>query len=49
MADASDTGTQGADYKAHEQSWNGFKAMMTWGTLGAFLVGAIVVLLIAPK
>ena len=41
--------TQGAEIQQHEKSWNGFKAMMLWGTVIAFLVGAGVVLLIAQK
>ncbi len=41
--------TQGADFQAHAQTWEGFKAMMVWGTVGAFLIGALVVFLIAPK
>lgn len=45
-----DTGeTQGAELQAHQQTWSGFKAMMTWGTLAAALLGALVVFLIAPK
>ena len=45
-----DTGnTQEAENQQHQQSCNGFKAMMTWGTLVAFLIGAGVVLLIAQK
>ena len=31
----------------HEQTWEGFKAMMFWGTIGCALVGAFVVFLIA--
>ncbi len=44
MADTVDTN---AEIKAHEHTWHGFKAMMTWGTIGAFLVAALVVFLIA--
>jgi len=44
MADTVDTAEQ---IKAHEQTWNGFKAMMTWGTVGVALVAALVVFLIA--
>lgn len=40
--------TTGAGAQA-ENTWTGFKAMMTWGTVGAALVGALVVFLIAPK
>ena len=40
---------QAREVRAHEQTWSGFKAMMTWGTVGAFLIGALVVFLIAPK
>ena len=35
------------DNKAHEQTYSGFTAMMKWGTVAAFLVGLIVVFLIA--
>jgi hypothetical protein len=44
-----DTETAGEQLKAHENSWNGFKAMMTWGTLVVALIGFGVVCLIAPK
>jgi hypothetical protein len=47
MADTGENNT--TEIKQHEQTWSGFKAMMTWGTLGAFLVGLLVVFLIAPK
>jgi hypothetical protein len=40
--------TNGAGAQA-ENTWTGFKAMMTWGTVGAALIGALVVFLIAPK
>lgn len=35
------------DLKAHEQTYSGFTAMMKWGTIASFIVGAIVVLLIS--
>lgn len=35
------------DLKAHEQTYSGFTAMMKWGTVAAFIVGAIVVLIIS--
>jgi len=41
--------SNGAEIQQHEQTWSGFKAMMTWGTLVVFLIGAGVVLLIAQK
>jgi len=37
----------GMDMKAHAGTYDGFLAMMKWGTLAAVLVGAIVVVLIA--
>ena len=40
--------TQGAEMKAHAQTWTGFKAMMLWGAVGAFAIGFFVVFLIAP-
>ena len=39
----------GVELQAHQQSWSGFKAMMFWGALGAFVIGFAVVLLIAHK
>jgi hypothetical protein len=42
-----DTGDNAAQLNAHEQTWNGFKVMMTWGTVAAALVAALVVFLIA--
>ncbi|MCW3834541.1 aa3-type cytochrome c oxidase subunit IV [Sphingomonas canadensis] len=42
-------GENGAELQAHEQTWTGFKSMMTWGTVIAALIGAFVVFLIAPK
>jgi hypothetical protein len=48
MAEIGNT-NQGGEIQAHQQTWSGFKAMMTWGTLAAFLIGAFVVFLIAPK
>ncbi|MBB4838170.1 MULTISPECIES: aa3-type cytochrome c oxidase subunit IV [Sphingomonas] len=44
-----DTGDNAAQLKAHEQTWNGFKAMMTWGTVGVALIAALVVFLISAK
>ena len=44
MADTSETRDAG---NQAEQTWTGFKTMMTWGTVFCFLVGAGVVLLIA--
>lgn len=45
-----DTGeNHGAELQQHQATWSGFKAMMTWGTLVSFLLGAFVVFLIAPK
>lgn len=35
------------DMKAHSETYSGFTAMMKWGTIASFLVGAIVVLLIS--
>jgi hypothetical protein len=46
MADGFDSAEQ---VKAHEQTWNGFKAMMSWGTVGAALIAALVVFLISGK
>lgn len=45
-----DTGeNHGAETQAHEQTWSGFKTMMTYGTIISFAIGAFVVFLIAPK
>ncbi|MET0309182.1 MAG: aa3-type cytochrome c oxidase subunit IV [Sphingomonas sp.] len=44
-----DTGDKGAEIKAHEQTWQGFTAMMTWGTVGVAIIAAFVVFLIASK
>lgn len=44
MAETVDTN---AEVQTHERTWNGFKAMMTWGTVGVFLVAMFVVFLIA--
>ena len=41
--------THGAEVQTHERTWSGFKAMMTWGTIISFAIGAFVVFLIAPK
>ena len=37
----------GDDYKAHAETFTGFTALMTWGTIGSFAIGAFVVFLIA--
>jgi len=43
-----DTGNKPVDdYKAHAETFSGFTALMTWGTVGSFLIGALVVFLIA--
>ena len=43
-----DTGeNQGNDFKAHAETFKGFTSLMTWGTIGSALVGALVVFLIA--
>lgn len=42
-----DTGESTTDIKAHEQTFNGFAQMMTWGTVAVALVAAFVVFLIA--
>ena len=41
-----DTGDHGMDYPAHEKTWGGFTAMMTWGTVACALVDALVIFLI---
>ena len=40
-------GTGDGDLKAHEKTFEGFTALMTWGTIGSFAIGAFVVFLIA--
>jgi hypothetical protein len=45
----SDTTKGTADTKAHVDTWVGFKAMMTWGTVAAAIIAAFVVVMIAPK
>ena len=40
-------GSNSGDLKAHENTYSGFTAMMKWGTIASFLVGAIVVLIIS--
>ncbi|HYZ47333.1 MAG TPA: aa3-type cytochrome c oxidase subunit IV [Sphingomonas sp.] len=35
------------DIKTHEQTYSGFTALMKWGAAAAFLVGLIVVSIIA--
>lgn len=47
MAETGDN--NGAQIQAHQQTWAGFKTMMVWGTVASFLIGALVVFLIAPK
>ena len=42
-----ETGNSSVDLQAHERTWVGFKAMMTWGTVVSFLVAAFVVFLLA--
>lgn len=42
-----ETGDGSAEYQAHERTWRGFTAMMTWGTVAVALVAAFVVFLIA--
>ena len=45
MAETGDN--QGSDFKAHAETFSGFTKLMTWGTIGSALVGALVVFLIA--
>lgn len=47
MADTADNHADAHPVEQHEQSWEGFKAMMFWGTIGSALIGAFVVFLIA--
>lgn len=42
-----ETESSGTELLQHEKTWSGFKAMMLWGTIVCFAVGAGVVLLIA--
>lgn len=44
MADTGDTGT---DLQAHEATFQGFTALMKWGTIASVLLAALVVFLIA--
>lgn len=44
MADSIDSG---AELQAHQATFAGFTSLMKWGTLGAVLVAALVVFLIA--
>ena len=37
------------DYKAHNQTYAGFRNLLTWGTILSALTGIIVIFLIAPK
>lgn len=45
MADAGNN--PGDDFKAHAETFKGFTALMTWGTIGSALIGGLVVFLIA--
>ncbi|MES2442731.1 MAG: aa3-type cytochrome c oxidase subunit IV [Pseudomonadota bacterium] len=48
MADTADNHAGAThEIEQHEQTWDGFKTMMVWGTVGCALVGALVVFLIA--
>jgi hypothetical protein len=44
---ANSAGGSGMDMKAHEQTYVGFLGLLKYGAIASFLVGAIVVLLIA--
>jgi hypothetical protein len=35
------------DINAHEQTYSGFTALLKWGTIASFIVGLIVVFIIA--
>jgi hypothetical protein len=35
------------ELKAHEKTYGGFTALMKWGAVAAFIVGFIVILIIA--
>jgi heme/copper-type cytochrome/quinol oxidase subunit 2 len=42
-----DTVDSTGEIQAHEQTWSGFKTMMTWGTVVVAIIVAGVVFLIA--
>ncbi|WP_313539483.1 aa3-type cytochrome c oxidase subunit IV [Sphingomonas sp.] len=42
-----DTGENAGEIQTHVQTFNGFTALMKWGTLAVFLIAAFVVFLIA--
>ncbi|WP_213981617.1 aa3-type cytochrome c oxidase subunit IV [Sphingomonas sp. dw_22] len=42
-----ETGDNSTEFQAHERTWRGFTAMMTWGTVAVALIAALVVFLIA--
>lgn len=42
-----ETGENSVEFRSHVQTWRGFTAMMKWGTVGAAIVAAFVVFLIA--
>jgi len=42
-----ETGDSNIEFQAHEKTWEGFVAMMKWGTLGVAIIAAFVVFLIA--
>jgi hypothetical protein len=42
-----DTGENGTELQAHAETWQGFTALMKWGTVASALVAALVVFLIA--
>ena len=35
------------DMKAHEETYAGVMGLLKWGTIGSFLVGALVIILIS--
>lgn len=37
------------DYKAHNQTYDAFLALLKWGTILSAITGLLVVFLIAPK
>lgn len=37
------------DYKAHDNTYAGFRSLLKWGTILSALTGLLVVFLIAPK
>ena len=42
-----DTGENAADMQEHVATFNGFTALMKWGTIGVAIIAAFVVFLIA--